>query len=76
MGTKSTGKGKKAKGKAERHFSIAAITGDGTKPLIFAIQDALDAMPPALPVHTEHDIRDVMPDGETVYIDEDEDDAS
>ncbi len=67
---------KKAKGKAERHFAIAAITGDGTKPLIFAIQDALDAMPPALPVHTEHDIRDVMPDGETVYIDEDEDDAS
>ncbi|MFZ9649953.1 MAG: Obg family GTPase, partial [Fluviibacter sp.] len=67
---------KKAKGKAERHFAIAAITGDGTKPLIFAIQDALDAMPPALPVHTEHDIRDVMPEGETVFIDEDEDDAS
>jgi len=33
-------------------------------------------MPPALPVHTENDVRDVMPDGETVYIDEDEDDAS
>ena len=62
---------KKAGGKADRHFSIAAITGDGTKALIFAIQDALDAMPPALPVHTENDIRDVMPDGETVYIDED-----
>ena len=62
---------KKAGGKADRHFSIAAITGDGTKPLIFAIQDALDAMPPALPVHTESDIRDVQPDGETVYIDED-----
>jgi len=27
-------------------------------------------------VHTENDVRDVMPDGETVYIDEDEDDAS
>ena len=30
-------------------------------------------MPPALPVHTENDIRDVQPDGETVYIDEDAD---
>ena len=67
---------KKAGGRADQHFSIAAITGDGTRPLVFAIQDALDAMPPALPVHTENDIRDVMPDGETVYIDEDEDDAS
>ena len=67
---------KKAGGRAEQHFAIAAITGDGTRPLVFAIQDALDAMPPALPVHTENDVRDVMPDGETVYIDEDEDDAS
>ena len=33
-------------------------------------------MPPALPVHTENDIRDVQPDGETVYIDENSNDSA
>ncbi|GHU24961.1 GTPase Obg [Betaproteobacteria bacterium] len=32
-----------AYGPVERHFAISAITGDGTRPLTFAIQDALDS---------------------------------
>jgi GTP-binding protein len=32
-----------AYGPVERHFAISAITGDGTRPLIFAIQDVLDS---------------------------------
>jgi GTP-binding protein len=31
-----------AYGTTERHFAISAITGDGTRPLTFAIQDMLD----------------------------------
>ena len=32
-----------AYGPVERHFEISAINGEGTKPLIFALQDFLDA---------------------------------
>lgn len=32
-----------AYGKVERHFEIAAINGDGCRPLIFALQDFIDA---------------------------------
>jgi GTP-binding protein len=32
-----------AYGEVERHFEIAAINGDGCRPLIFALQDFLDA---------------------------------
>jgi GTP-binding protein len=32
-----------AYGPVERHFEISALTGDGCRPLVFAIQDLLDA---------------------------------
>jgi len=45
-------------------FRIAAISGEGTRPLVYAIQDALDAMGPALPEVGEEqddDFGDTLP---------------
>lgn len=37
------------------HFCISAINGEGCRSLVFALQAALDALPPA-PIHSERDV--------------------
>lgn len=37
------------------HFFISAINGEGCRSLVFALQAALDALPPA-PIHSERDV--------------------
>ena len=59
-----------AYGPTERHFSVAAITGEGCQPLIYALQDHLDALRAAdetaatapAAVHDDHDAADADPD--------------